>query len=198
MRKRIAIGTIAAVGLVTGTFFGGMAATDPTTSAEYSSLAEQLGEREAELGVAQDRLEDVQGDLTRVEETNSELQVQLEALTSEAQGSGVAQGEPAVSDGAAMAPRNLKIAIRTRSKECFGSAGCNVTIQIDPSYVGTQDVSTGSWEITYEIRGGEDGPLVETMTLEDGTFSFPAEQNLGTTSSTARLEAVVTNVYTLS
>lgn len=198
MRKRIAIGTIAAVGLVTGTFFGGMAATDPTTSAEYSSLAEQLGEREAELGVAQDRLEDVQGDLTRVEETNSELQVQLEALTSEAQGSGVAQGEPAVSDGAAMAPRNLKIAIRTRSKECFGSAGCNVTIQIDPSYVGTQDVSTGSWEITYEIRGGEDGPLVETMTLEDGTFSFPAEQNLGTTSSTAKLEAVVTNVYTLS
>ena len=69
-----------------------------------------------------------------------------------------------------------------------------MTVQISPQYVGTQDASSGSWEITYEIRGGEDGTIVETMTLEDGTFTFPEEQSLSTRSSATKLTAVATSV----
>jgi hypothetical protein len=106
--------------------------------------------------------------------------------------------EPAVSSGAALAPRNLKLGVQVRSKECFGSAGCNLTVQIEPSYVGTQDVSEGSWDVTYEIRGGVDGPIVETMTLESGSFSFPEEQLVSTRSSGTKLTAVVIRVQTRS
>jgi hypothetical protein len=92
----------------------------------------------------------------------------------------------------------MKLTVRVRSKECFRAAGCNVTVQIDPSYVGNQDVTTGSWEMTYELRGGEDGPVIETMTLESGTFSFPEEQFVSTTSSASPITAVVTEVYSLN
>ncbi|MBU1801363.1 MAG: hypothetical protein KKA97_03790 [Actinobacteria bacterium] len=97
----------------------------------------------------------------------------------------------------AIAPRNIKIGLKTREKSCFGSAGCNVTVQADPDYVGNQDASAGSWEITYEIRGGEDGPIIETMTLIDGTFTFSEEQYVSTSSSSTELEAVATDVYSL-
>jgi hypothetical protein len=117
---------------------------------------------------------------------------------SESPSPGAAAAEPAVSGGAALAPRNIKLGVRVRSKECFGSAGCLVTVQIDPSYVGDQDLSTGSWEMTYELRGVEDGPVIEMMTLESGTFSFPEEQDVSTTSSSSPITAVVTEVYSLN
>lgn len=162
---------------------GGTLLSDPTTSAEYKSLAK-------DLEAASSRSGELQRELTSA-------QAQVEALTSESQDAGGSSNAPAVSEGAALAPRNLKIGLRTRQKECFGSAGCNVTVQIVPRYVGTQDVSTGSWEITYEIRGAEDGPQIETMTLEHGTFSFPEEQSLQTRTSNDKLTAAVTEVYTL-
>lgn len=196
-KKRIAA-AIVGIAIAVGAFVGGMFVPDPTDSDEYKSLAERLRDRESALFDAEEDLESAQGNLSDVEARLSEAELQVDALTSTAQDSGEASGEPAVSGGAAVAPRNFKLGLRTRSKQCFGSAGCNVTVQVAPSYVGSQDVSSGSWEITYEIRGGEDGPQVETMTLENGTFSFPEEQDLSTTSSGVRLEAVVTEVYPLS
>lgn len=112
-------------------------------------------------------------------------------------GAGRDVGEPALSGGAAVAARNFELGVRIRSKKCFGSAGCSLDVQVTPTYVGNQDVSTGSWELTYKLRGGEDGPVVETMTLIDGTFSFPEEQSLSTASSASKVTAVVTAVYPL-
>lgn len=184
VNKKIIIAAVVAVIVGVGAFFGGMAALDPTASSEYRAVEKHLKDSESNLASTQEELDDAQA--------------QLDALMSGAQDDGVTQGEPAVSGGAAVAPRNFKLGVRTRSKECFGSAGCSLTVQIEPSYVGTQDVATGSWELTYEIRGGEDGPLIETMTLENGTFSFPEEQMVGTASSNAQISAVVTEVYSLS
>lgn len=197
MGKKRLIAAIVAVVVAGVAYVGGMVASDPTDSTEYKTLAAELLDREAELSETEEVLESNQNDLSDVETQLSEAQLQVDALTSQAHETDGEGSEPAVSGEAAVAPRNFKLGLRTRSKQCFGSAGCNVTVQVRPSYVGTQDVSSGSWEITYEVRGGEDGPQVETMTLENGTFSFPEEQSLSTTSSSVRLEAVVTEVYAL-
>ena len=189
------IAAVVAVLALTGAFFGGMAASDPTASTEYKALDKKLDASEAELASTEEELSQAKVDLEQTINDLVDTEAQVDALVSKAQRTGSDQGEPAVSEGAAVAPRNFKLDVRTRSKECFGSAGCLLTVQIEPSYVGTQDVSSGSWELTYELRGGEDGPIIEQLTLEDGTFSFPAEQDVSTSSSSAVITAVVTEAY---
>lgn len=188
--KKIVVAAVLVVGLVAGAFFAGAAVTDPTDSTEYQQVAGDLDKTKEELDATQGELDDVESRLLDAE-------AQVDALTSEAPAGSSGGAEPAVSGGAALAPRNIKLAVRTRSKKCFGSAGCLVEVQVEPSYVGNQDVTSGSWEITYELRGGEDGPVIETMELVDGTWSFPSEQNLDTPSSGTVITAVVTAVYPL-
>ncbi|WP_375478845.1 hypothetical protein [uncultured Jatrophihabitans sp.] len=93
-----------------------------------------------------------------------------------------------------LAPSDFTIKLRVRSKECFGSAGCDLTYQIDPQYNGIEDISSGSWEVTYVVRGGQDGPQVNTFTLKDGQASFDDSESIQTTSSGTKLRAKVTSV----
>ena len=86
------------------------------------------------------------------------------------------------------------IDLRVTEKKCFGSAGCNVTVSIDPSYVGTGPLPE-SFQVTYEIRGGEDGPQVNTFSVKDDTISYDGEERVSTSSSEVELEAVVTEVW---
>lgn len=183
--------SVVGVGLLVGAYLVGLVVVDPTTTPEYAQMSRELAGERAELASVSEGLSDLEQQL-------AESQAQVEALTSTVPDNGESGDEPAVSSGAALAPRNLKLGLQVRSKECFGSAGCNLTVQIDPSYVGSQDVSEGSWDITYEIRGGVDGPIVETMTLESGSFSFPEEQLVSTRSSGTKLKAVVIRVQTRS
>jgi hypothetical protein len=90
--------------------------------------------------------------------------------------------------------KDFKLGVKTLSKECFGSAGCNITFRIDPQYIGSGTLPTeGTVEVTYQVKGGED-PLVNTFTIENGSASFESEEMISTTSSKARLTAVVTDV----
>jgi hypothetical protein len=104
------------------------------------STQSELTTAKEQLDTAAEEFEMLQGDV-------SGAQAQVDALLADVQ-AGDSPDEPALSDGVAIAPRNIMIGLRTRSKECFGSAGCDVTVQADPDCVGNQDVSTGSWEIT--------------------------------------------------
>ena len=171
----VIVGVVAA-----GAFVAGRLSVDPTASAEFRAQAKDLKTLKAQAASLGEQL--------------SDAQAQVDALSSDIPADAGGPAAPALSDGHALAPRNLKLGLKVRSKECFGSAGCNLEVQIDPQYIGSQDLSSGAWDITYEIRGGEDGPLVETMTLEDGTFSFPESQVLSTPSSSTQLTAVVTSV----
>lgn len=89
--------------------------------------------------------------------------------------------------------RDFTIKVKIRTKECFGSAGCIVTYQIDPSYEGMADLKSGSYDITYKVTGAND-PIINTMTLEDGTFSFDQEEDTQTPSTSSVLKAKVTSV----
>lgn len=91
-------------------------------------------------------------------------------------------------------PEDFVIDLRTIEKKCFGSAGCNVTVSIDPTYVGTGSLPD-AFKVTYEIRGGEDGPQVNTFSVEGDTVSYDGEERISTSSSDAELEAVATDVW---
>lgn len=92
-------------------------------------------------------------------------------------------------------PDDFEVGTSVKEQQCFGTAGCNVTLKIIPEYVGSQipDEST-TWEITYEIRGIEDSPLIDTFSLEDGEFSFQGEQSVSTSRKNAKITTKVTSV----
>jgi hypothetical protein len=106
------------------------------------------------------------------------------------------EAPPTLADTPAIVPKpaDFVIKLKIKKKECFGSAGCNVTYQIAPTYVGDADISGGSYEITYKVIGGEDGPQINTFTLENGTASFDQAETISTPSTTTPLSVKVTAV----
>ncbi|GAA1987098.1 hypothetical protein GCM10009817_30760 [Terrabacter lapilli] len=90
---------------------------------------------------------------------------------------------------------DFQIGIKILRKKCFGSAGCNVTYRIDPKYVGLADIpDTGTIEVTYAVKGFEDGEAVNTFTIEDGQASFDSEERGTVPSSGTKLSARATDV----
>jgi hypothetical protein len=97
------------------------------------------------------------------------------------------------------AAANFELAIKTTKKECFGSAGCNIQFTINLAYNGPALEPNSSWDVTYDITGGED-PQTNTLTVVfdsggvHGTYSQDDFQMISTKSSKAVLKAVVTSV----
>lgn len=89
---------------------------------------------------------------------------------------------------------NFTVDVKTLSKQCFGSAGCNVEIRLvvagDASIKGTEV------ELSIEVSGDESGPLIETITIdEDGQYTQP-ELVVSTKSSKTKVKATITDVET--
>jgi hypothetical protein len=95
---------------------------------------------------------------------------------------------------ASPAAADFRIRLKVKRKTCFGSAGCNVTYRIVPTYVGSEDLSSGSWDVTYVVRGGEDGPQTNTFTMTDGEASFDSEELVSTRSRDTKLTVKVVSV----
>ncbi len=92
-------------------------------------------------------------------------------------------------------PADFVISIKILRKQCFGSAGCNVTYQIDPQYTGATPLKGRTLMVVYEVAGGEDSPQINNFTVRgDGSASFPKEERTGTSSSGATLKAKVTSI----
>jgi hypothetical protein len=91
-------------------------------------------------------------------------------------------------------PDDFDLKVKTLEKECFGSAGCNVTFRVELEYLGIQEFDPDeTYELTYEIKGGED-PMIDTMEIQGDEYESYQEQYIGTTSSNAKLRAVVTDL----
>ena len=55
-----------------------------------------------------------------------------------------------VDPGVLPSPNDIKIHVTIISKNCFGSAGCNVSCEIDPQYVGTAVMFSSSvWVLMW-------------------------------------------------
>lgn len=88
------------------------------------------------------------------------------------------------------------LTLKVLSKQCFGDAGCSMRVKpvlavLDPSLV--PDDATGS--ITYEIDGGEDGPVTDTLTLTGSQYEA-SEEAISTSSSGAKLKIKITDTET--
>jgi hypothetical protein len=89
--------------------------------------------------------------------------------------------------------------IKTTDKQCFGSAGCNVSVRVTPQYQGSGGVDSlpdeGTIDITYRLIGDESGAITGTSTVElsDKTVTGE-EESLSTRSSGTKVKATVTDV----
>lgn len=90
-------------------------------------------------------------------------------------------------------PDDFSVELTVKDRECFGSAGCNVTYRVKPNY-SALETPEETWEITYEVRGIEDGPQIETFTLDGDEFSFSPEIQVQTSGPNAEARTKITNV----
>jgi hypothetical protein len=90
---------------------------------------------------------------------------------------------------------SFTIKLKTKSRHCFGSAGCNVTVEPDLTYVGLGDIDPdATYEITYEIHGDESGPVIETAELTNQTSLSYTESLIQTASSVTKVSVEITDV----
>jgi len=97
---------------------------------------------------------------------------------------------------AALTPADFTMELRTTERQCFGSAGCNVTVEPTLSYVGDWNGvdPDAVYEITYEIRGDESGPVIGTAELSDETSLSYTPTLLSTASSGKKVSVKITDV----
>lgn len=85
--------------------------------------------------------------------------------------------------------------LKILERKCFGSAGCNITFRIVPSFVGVEPVpETGTLEVTYQVDGGEDGPQINTFEVRGDSAYHDDEERISTASSGDELTVKVTAV----
>jgi hypothetical protein len=91
---------------------------------------------------------------------------------------------------------DFTIGLKTVSKNCFGSAGCNLVVEPNITYAGaaTQLTAYGTCSITYTITGGESGDIVETARGTGGMQYRVSQSVLQTKSSGVTPSATVTDV----
>lgn len=91
---------------------------------------------------------------------------------------------------------SFSIKLKTTSRQCFGSAGCNVTVEPDVTYLGDPDGidPSATFDITYEIHGDESGPVIETAELSNRTSLHYSESMISTPSAGTEVSVEITDV----
>jgi len=95
-----------------------------------------------------------------------------------------------------LSTHNVTLTVKITSKECFGSAGCVLTYKASPKTSANLPLD-GTYDVTYSIRGGEDGPIDGSFTVaDDGSISD--DWNLtGVISTTSRNSKITAKVLTV-
>lgn len=88
---------------------------------------------------------------------------------------------------------NVKLTVKTTSKECFGSAGCNVQWSIEATLARGVRVDDPC-DVTYEVRGLTDVQIHTLRLLGGESYEQDGYQFGQTSSSSKKLTAKVTEV----
>ncbi|MET0234652.1 MAG: hypothetical protein ABW224_08450 [Kibdelosporangium sp.] len=78
--------------------------------------------------------------------------------------------------------QDFKVDLKVVSKQCFGSAGCNVTVEPAITYLGTLTYELAC-DLTYSLSGDESGETIETAEHVQGS-SYRVQQTSLSTKST--------------
>jgi hypothetical protein len=97
---------------------------------------------------------------------------------------------------AALDADSFTIDLKTKSRQCFGSAGCNLTVEPDLTIaVDSESVDPDAvYEITYEIHGDQSGPVIETAELTDQTRLNYTPSMISTPSASTKVTVEITDV----
>jgi len=98
--------------------------------------------------------------------------------------------------GAALSASDITLTPKVTDKQCFGSAGCSLTIKIDMSYRGADLSADDTWEVTYQVKGDESGPIIGTFEITGDQYTVN-EESLSTRSSRTKVTIKVTDVEKL-
>jgi hypothetical protein len=89
---------------------------------------------------------------------------------------------------------DVKLAVKVTKKDCFGTAGCNVTYEIKVTTDKTRIQSGDRYEVTYTVKGLQDDQIGTLTLKDDGTYEQDSYQFGQTKTAAAKLTAVVTDV----
>jgi hypothetical protein len=92
-------------------------------------------------------------------------------------------------------PGDFVLKVTVLTKDCFGSAGCDLTYRVTPTYQGQLFDPSQQVTVTYSITGGDDGAQIGSFSMTgDGQAVLPSEDVVTTASSSSRLVAAVVDV----
>ena len=69
-------------------------------------------------------------------------------------------------------PDQINIDVIVVEQQCFGSAGCNVTYRIEPTYIGREPLTNESFTVVYTVNGGDDRQM-GNFTVSNGVWPSP-------------------------
>ena len=94
-----------------------------------------------------------------------------------------------------LSTRDISLKVKITSKECFGSAGCNLQYTINDAAVTSVALIPDECDVTYEVKGFDDGTQIHTLTMrDDGTYEQDGYQSGSTSGSGKKLTVKVTDV----
>lgn len=101
---------------------------------------------------------------------------------------------PPAPTNVAAKPKDFRLTVKITGKQCFGSAGCLIDYKIVVSNAAAlyYDPSV-TYDVTFEVRGGEDGPVIDTTEMTGTSYDVPTG-HVSTSSSKAKITAKVTAV----
>lgn len=89
---------------------------------------------------------------------------------------------------------DFAIKLKVKEQQCFGSAGCNVTVEPKLSIAGVIP-DEGTAEITFKVSGDESGPLIETIEADLASGTYDSSDIFMSTSSSGIVpKAKITDV----
>lgn len=91
-------------------------------------------------------------------------------------------------------PTDFTVVVDVLKRECFGSAGCDITYRVQPTYHGPTLDQSQQYTVTYQLTGAQDGASVGSFTLQGGTAEVEQEDIAQTPNSATKLTAQVTQV----
>lgn len=92
-----------------------------------------------------------------------------------------------------LAASDVKLSMKITEKQCFGSAGCNVSLKVQMAYAGLPLSSDDTWQVIYQITGADDGPVVGSFEVTGDQYTIN-EESVSTKSSKSKLQIKVTDV----
>jgi len=108
------------------------------------------------------------GTSSKTEETSAASQVTEVSPTPELSSPSPSPTSEPVPQAFRLTRSDVHLSLKTTQRQCFGSAGCNVTVEVRASLddaILQALPEDGQWDVTYQVAGDESGPIIGTFSL---------------------------------